>query len=239
MRGATDSISVNGLTQAISIHAPHAGRDSTTTATRREAYISIHAPHAGRDRYADAWDDMRREFQSTRPMRGATPFERCVYPALKISIHAPHAGRDQVNSYRVRLSSYFNPRAPCGARLGVNAPIMPVPIPSPAPQGGRDRRRSRSRSSKTNFNPRAPCGARPPPNTPLRSASHFNPRAPCGARLNPDIVAIDIDGISIHAPHAGRDPPHPWPLPVQQFLFQSTRPMRGATWRPRFRPPPL
>ena len=140
-------------------------------------------------------------------MRGATWCKRTYHASFSISIHAPHAGRD--------LKSSSSPLA--------------FPISIHAPHAGRDRRRSRSRSSQTNFNPRAPCGARPPPNTPLRSASHFNPRAPCGARLNPDIVAIDIDGISIHAPHAGRDPPHPWPLPVQQFLFQSTRPMRGAT----------
>ena len=57
--------------------------------------ISIHAPHAGRD-----WDgivpgDITVKFQSTRPMRGATSARR-----------RPSTSR-----------SYFNPRAPCGARL--------------------------------------------------------------------------------------------------------------------------
>ena len=35
--------------------------------------------------------------------------------------------------------------------------------------------------------------------------------------------------ISIHAPHAGRDKIHPTQKPVN-VLFQSTRPMRGATF---------
>ena len=35
---------------------------------------------------------------------------------------------------------------------------------------------------------------------------NFNPRALCGARLAADIgPKIGIDGISIHAPYAGRD----------------------------------
>ena len=33
-------------------------------------------------------------FQSTRPMRGATLDDLQPYKTVKISIHAPHAGRD-------------------------------------------------------------------------------------------------------------------------------------------------
>ena len=57
----------------------------------------------------------------------------------------------------------------------------------------------------SNFNPRAPCGARPAPPRRGRRPGNFNPRAPCGARL-----AKKANGL---------DP----------IVFQSTRPMRGAT----------
>ena len=56
--------------------------------------ISIHAPRAGRDcaRYAGGLSDC--EFQSTRPVRGATLAVELRTPSYDISIHAPRAGRD-------------------------------------------------------------------------------------------------------------------------------------------------
>ena len=77
--------------------------------------ISIHAPRVGRD-YS------RRE----------------VTICIIISIHAPRVGRDGFYCSGGDGGSYFNPRAPCGARL-------------------RDAQGSRK---KLYFNPRAPCGAR-------------------------------------------------------------------------------
>ena len=56
--------------------------------------ISIHAPHAGSDGFNYA--------KST------------VDP---ISIHAPHAGSDWMIQTDKFLSTYFNPRSPCGERL--------------------------------------------------------------------------------------------------------------------------
>ena len=78
-------------------------------------------------------------FQSTRPMRGATPERLGAVLAGHISIHAPHAGRDRVLALWLCSCWYFNPRAPCGARL--------------CPQ-------SACLGSLEDFNPRAPCGAR-------------------------------------------------------------------------------
>ena len=145
-------------------------------------------------------------FQSTRPVRGATP-------CLAICRRKAH---------------YFNPRAPCGARRDpehcrpgfwlfqstrpvrgataeeyapkvVSSPFQstrPVrgatPAPrSPrlrqrisihAPRAGRDIAAAALRVMPKDFNPRAPCGARPqgPPSRP--PCAYFNPRAPCGAR---------------------------------------------------------
>ena len=85
---------INARTQ-ISIHAPHAGRDASALEPLPTTPISIHAPHAGRD------DDI----QDVHAVRSL------------ISIHAPHAGRDPAAFTVVLTAFYFNPRAPCGARL--------------------------------------------------------------------------------------------------------------------------
>ena len=102
---------------AISIHAPLAGRDlikerfkiprsnfnprapcgARPQPIRPEGFpfnISIHAPLAGRDTTSPFMLSPPFSFQSTRPLRGATPVCRSRPPAF----------------------IYFNPRAPCGAR---------------------------------------------------------------------------------------------------------------------------
>ena len=57
---------------------------------------------------------------------------------------------------------------------------------------------------------------------------NFNPRAPCGARHARRICYAKISQISIHAPRVGRDLRDSswWTI---QDLFQSTRPVWGAT----------
>ena len=192
--------------------------------------ISIHAPHAGRDSPRVCKTTLMLSFQSTRPMRGATtkiikllighinfnPRAPCgARPYVNdnaglsssISIHAPHAGRDCFCPFCQKYVQHFNPRAPCGARPALRL----------------------SAASSSYFNPRAPCGARPdlrcteaepdsqfqstrpmrgattPALSPSTSPTHFNPRAPCGAR-----------------PPARRQS-------MRNRKFQSTRPMRGAT----------
>ena len=58
--------------------------------------------------------------------------------AAAISIHAPRVGSDTVVSPRLTPVSYFNPRSPCGERLGLAAGVAGEP----------------------DFNPRSPCGER-------------------------------------------------------------------------------
>ena len=78
--------------------------------------VSIHAPHAGRDSMQGRKEVIGLVFQSTRPMRGATPFP-CASPCRRrVSIHAPHAGRDYDWVRYTSCLNSFNPRAPCGAR---------------------------------------------------------------------------------------------------------------------------
>ena len=73
MRGATIGIPNANTDKRISIHAPHAGRD-----LQKRCFVK----------------PLPDRFQSTRPMRGATPMTL-------------------LSQFR---QSHFNPRAPCGAR---------------------------------------------------------------------------------------------------------------------------
>ena len=93
MRGATISIlsmSSNGI---ISIHAPHAGRDSPPKNWGQGKGISIHAPHAGRDKFSNTFPPVPTDFNPRAPCGARLDSAR-------------HTCRPY----------YFNPRAPCGAR---------------------------------------------------------------------------------------------------------------------------
>ena len=79
--------------------------------------ISIHAPRAGRDWGAVRARCVTCSFQSTRPVRGATRPLDDLLNGDAISIHAPRAGRDHPLAWDQGGRPYFNPRAPCGARL--------------------------------------------------------------------------------------------------------------------------
>ena len=126
-------------------------------------------------------------FQSTRPMRGATNEQwGCKW-----------------------ISHYFNPRAPCGARL---------------------KRRSIIRTKLTFQSTRPMRGAT------MRSKSSGSPLAifqstrPMRGATIMDWFGDTFFIISIHAPHAGRDRAACM-AGISTYIFQSTRPMRGATRR--------
>ena len=127
-------------TMMISIHAPRVGRDKRNDKQRhhcknfnprapcgarlasqnvpeRAEMISIHAPRVGRDPCQCNAHNAHNQFQSTRPVWGAT------------------TGRRTSCSTR----RYFNPRAPCGARLHeVGKVSAAVKISIHAPRVGRD-----------------------------------------------------------------------------------------------------
>jgi len=138
----------------------------------------------------------------------------------------------QVNAIAPRIS--FNPRAPCGARLGLGPnDHFRDAVSTHAPRAGRDRR-SWARPSRPgrSFNPRAPCGARPPSwPRPDAIGTSFNPRAPCGARLGSRMRSHQRLTVSTHAPRAGRDARHRH-LPPRRPGFNPRAPC-GAR-----RPPP-
>ena len=168
------------------------------------------------------------KFQPTRPLRGATSNMGIGYELEPISTHAPLAGRDNACCRCSSRRRNFNPRAPCGAR----------------------RLHERQGHHCTYFNPRAPCGARQckarfkvsfgafQPTRPLRGATLssnktaflqiFQPTRPLRGATRVDSEMQEGDGISTHAPLAGRDD-----CTVRAICkatgFQPTRPLRGAT----------
>ena len=140
--------------------APCGARPHPPFNTRRNLMISIHAPRAGRDFHQPTCSSFSAYFNPRAPCGARRVTEGTISKTLAISIHAPRAGRDrggQKHSKGIAISIHapragrdqapvpgtafpkdFNPRAPCGARLGL---------------GGNSYHR-------TDFNPRAPCGAR-------------------------------------------------------------------------------
>jgi len=163
-RAGRDSSSIGQLTceVIVSIHAPRAGRDSGTPGFRGVQDVSIHAPRAGRD--------------------SGTPGFRGVQD---VSIHAPRAGRDMLQRVPYGIPCGFNPRAPRGARRATNrtrseadsgvsihapragrdAPLIFTNLPigtfqSTRPARGATGRRRPVEADPKSFNPRAPRGAR-------------------------------------------------------------------------------
>ena len=146
-----------------------------------------------------------KKFQSTRPVWGATESLESFRTRILVSIHAPHAGRDNTSRMIVQCRQRFNPRAPCGARQAAGFINNHHVVSIHAPHAGRDDTLRDIRIVKS-FNPRAPCGARQQyprcgsclcafqSTRPMRGAT--TPRRRCGGRAR----------VSIHAPHAGRDP---------------------------------
>ena len=94
VRGATGVTSSPHHVSSVSIHAPRAGRDSLrNTAWSVSLCFNPRAPCGARP-FAAKISDGYAEFQSTRPVRGATPASRHGYGRGGVSIHAPRAGRD-------------------------------------------------------------------------------------------------------------------------------------------------
>ena len=191
----------------ISIHAPLTGRDLSRLSSSAARGISIHAPLTGRDQNRSDKLEQYREFQSTRPLRGATPGFGLQLLKPYISIHAPLTGRDHPWGDMCCFPFLFQSTRPLrGATAG-------LPLVHPPGQ---------------NFNPRAPYGARRWPRPTWHFASNFNPRAPYGARRFHSGITVG-SGINFNprAPYGAR---HKVLEPLAVWtVFQSTRPLRGAT----------
>ena len=235
IRGATRITASALRSSRISIHAPHTGRDKNSRfRSSGSALFQSTRPIRGATFRFGLISPGSTSFQSTRPIRGATSFSRPTIPLGQISIHAPHTGRDvtarmsmlerrlfqstrPIRGATQRYSTghspldHFNPRAPYGARqcFHFRTLINAVYFNPRAPYGARQQSTGNAEDQQTNFNPRAPYGARRPPVArPFCRRSDFNPRAPYGARL---LIRAYTNN---------------------NFQFQSTRPIRGATVLP-------
>ena len=176
----------------------------------------------------------RASFQPTRPLRGATLEDRAVLDKERFQPTRPLRGATSLMMTNTSAADYFNPRAPCGARLlcdlnkragiefqptrplrgatlGAKTVLQHIRISTHAPLAGRDVRHAAIPGAKITISTHAPLAGRDRPDSSATACrSNFNPRAPCGARLMRNGKAGDV-----------RE-------------FQPTRPLRGATSVPRF-----
>ena len=170
--------------QEVSIHAPRAGRDLRAYPPQTcSICFNPRAPCGARPVAADDFVD-RYLFQSTRPMRGATPRIRAHKVLDYVSIHAPHAGRDGSLSTGASDSLCFNPRAPCGAR-----PAM-----------------FRNHRSRHLFQSTRPMRGATTVLEDLPIVIQVSIHAPHAGRDLLSQGQVLRNCVSIHAPHAGRDP---------------------------------
>ena len=102
---------------AISIHAPHAGRDLLPfRACECRSDFNPRAP-CGARQTGERFAPQRLNFNPRAPCGARRIDRRLSRRSWRISIHAPHAGRDRTAPTTFRtIPIDFNPRAPCGAR---------------------------------------------------------------------------------------------------------------------------
>ena len=126
-------------------------------------------------------------------------------PLLYFNPRAPCGARLLVISF-LQISTYFNPRAPCGARhKNVHFGNGSFIFQSTRPVRGATGQHGVCRLNKV-ISIHAPRAGRDCPCCAHKCVrGDFNPRAPCGARQGFPLVTCIVRFISIHAPRAGRD----------------------------------
>ena len=146
-------------------------------------------------------------FQSTCPARGTTPFNSRRLPRGRISIHVPREGHDIATAAEAAgAKTYFNPRAPRGARLkalAVNGAVALFQSTCPARGTTTPLKNVFVSTSISIHVPRE--GHDSFSFCRVGAACDFNPRAPRGARLKLILKCGTIGRISIHVPREGHD----------------------------------
>ena len=192
----------------ISIHAPRAGCDVKSLASCAYSFYFNPRTPCGVRRRVYSSISQRKIFQSTHPVRGATSGV-ATSGLRRTQFQSTHPVRGATSLFLGLVPGVFdfNPRTPCGVRLGVNGKTVvstkfqsthPVrgatcdqtnftlftPISIHAPRAGCDLRPSFHVLLYYHFNPRTPCGVRrPKANFVGPTSMDFNPRTPCGVRL--------------------------------------------------------
>ena len=192
--------------------------------------ISIHAPRVGSDIPLSGIAQGEYQFQSTLPVWGATSGINQIGNVLTdFNPRSPCGERLGNFTYR-RVIIYFNPRSPCGERQDNRARVLIYRcISIHAPRVGSDDQKSRNSTNNKKFQSTLPVWGATVFYSPVFSIFyHFNPRSPCGERLFERLVNQMAIRISIHAPRVGSDPNATF-LFVAIKKFQSTLPVWGAT----------
>ena len=228
LAGCDAHIVPQGILRVISIHAPLAGCDSPRRAPRPAGGNFNPRTPCGVRRRQHLHGGGQLVFQSTHPLRGATPKEGLNELVILISIHAPLAGCDETVYVDLSTMHNFNPRTPCGVRrVRINRDDVDAIFQSThplrgattyserdalmqsisihAPLAGCDISDTRRECKARNFNPRTPCGVRHLRVDNKVHDQHFNPRTPCGVRRLQSGGGRPAPQISIHAPLAGCD----------------------------------
>ena len=148
-----------------------------------------------------------------------------------ISIHAPLTGCDLVKSISRFARNTFQSTHPLrGATLVTLVTCTPFGVfQSTHPLRGATTIPERHIAYRRVISIHAPlAGCDHPARCSSRQGHHFNPRTPCGVRHPVASGDGHGHGISIHAPLVGCDAGYDYDT-VQDRVFQSTHPLRGAT----------
>ena len=191
-------------------------KNGTAAAMNLPERISIHAPLAGCDDVYARYFRTNFDFQSTHPLRGATPGRSCSAGSSCISIHAPLAGCDSTGScgwwtgWRISIHA---PLAGCDVQKAYN--IVKLKISIHAPLAGCDYAKILWSVCNFAISIHAPLAGCDPHRVQRWQSGHkhFNPRTPCGVRPSTSATTTRSRG------------------------FQSTHPLRGATAQKS--PPPI
>ena len=196
--------------------------------------ISIHAPHTGRDTTCCVNRPTITLFQSTRPIRGATLHDNsCCFLAGYFNPRAPYGARQGIDRLGDPTSTFQSTRPIRGATADTWRQLHDLHISIHAPHTGRDARHGLTAEITITFQSTRPIrGATPAAHASATNRADFNPRAPYGARrLHPCIGAGDGNYFNPRAPYGARRTAEGGKL--YKITFQSTRPIRGATWPTR------
>ncbi len=183
---------------------------------------------AGRDDQPPPDARLLRLFQSTRPARGATCGEIRYTAGFLFQSTRPARGAttapEPMNT-RMKFQSTRPARGATCAGLGCPARLV---VSIHAPRAGRDRRGGRQDPGHGMFQSTRPARGATPVRFAQARARLVSIHAPRAGRDAQPKGQTREEKVSIHAPRAGRDASLR-AKQLEDFMFQSTRPARGAT----------
>ena len=229
MRGATRSAARSrACIRHFNPRAPCGARRKRQSNLPRVWHFNPRAP-CGARHHKSAWNHQCPEFQSTRPLRGATARARRPGATAPISIHALLAGRDHsMPRLKIAAVKFQSTRPLRGATMIGHGEWLPYLFQSTRPLRGATAAGMVLSPPRPHFNPRAPCGARRDRRRGDYARADISIHAPLAGRDSGRPRWQVQAHISIHAPLAGRDCRHDF-SDISASRFQSTRPLRGAT----------